>query len=191
MDDYLKKEICNSIGDMVYALTKRDSDVLKEISDRIVHSSSLYNDSDGITLGIASYSLAKVISRKKSYDFEDWSSFTYMIKNSLESALKSIQRDDLDGYRYFIKKLMELISHADKKMKYYVGDILRDAQVKKGNALYQEGLSIGLISDLVGVSEWELMNYVGKTALMEKVQHDSNVKSRLDTARRLFSKNSE
>ena len=63
---------------------------------------------------------------------------------------------------------------------------LMGAQIKKGSRLYEHGLSMAKSAEILGIGQWELMSYVGKTRIIDEEAVTTGVKKRLDVARKIF-----
>ena len=71
-------------------------------------------------------------------------------------------------------------------MKLYVQEVINQAQIKKGSKLCEHGLSCSKSAEILGISQWELMNYIGKTKLSEEEHDIVDLRTRIDYARGLF-----
>ena len=78
-----------------------------------------------------------------------------------------------------------IISTIDSKLKLYIGEVITQAEIKKGSKLYAHGISLGRAAEVLGISQWELMFYIGKTKLID-VKGCVGVRERLNYARSLF-----
>ncbi len=78
----------------------------------------------------------------------------------------------------------DFINKIDTKLKLYIEEVISKAKVKKGSKLHEHGLSIARTAEVLGISQWELMNYVGKTTI--STVDGVDVKTRLNFARKLF-----
>ena len=66
--------------------------------------------------------------------------------------------------------------------------MLNKARINKASRLYEHGISIGRTAELLGVTRFELMDYVGKTYIADvKENMTIGARERLMIARRLFS----
>jgi len=81
---------------------------------------------------------------------------------------------------------MDVISNFDSKLNLYIQKVIDEAEIKKGSKLYEHGISLAQTADLLGVSQWELMKYIGQTKIADKFVDEVNVKDRLAHTRRLF-----
>jgi predicted transcriptional regulator len=78
------------------------------------------------------------------------------------------------------------ISKYDGELKAYVEEVLGKARLKKGSKMIEQGLSVAKVAELLDVTQWDLMSYLGKTKIIDAITLDKVVKSRLQTARKLF-----
>ncbi len=124
------------------------------------------------------YSLSKVIERKGISDYA-------VLSNLLKDAKENLEEGKIEKYREGIKKLFVFISKIDSELKLYIEKVINQAQIKEGSKLYEHGLSLARVSEILGISQWELMFYVGKTKLSD-ISEEINVKKRLDYTRGLF-----
>ena len=81
---------------------------------------------------------------------------------------------------------MKRISVFEKKIGKYITEVLQQAKIKKGGRIYEHGLSVGMSAQIMGISKWELMDYLGATKVSEVTDEVSRLKSRLVNARRMF-----
>jgi hypothetical protein len=83
-------------------------------------------------------------------------------------------------------RIEKAIMKLDKSFRQYTEFVLDKAKLKKGAKMFEHGVSISQVADLLGISEWDLMHYSGKTRIMERDLKKSDVKKRLERARRLI-----
>ena len=61
------------------------------------------------------------------------------------------------------------------------------AKIKKARKIYEHGISLGRVSELVGISEWELMNYTSQTKFHDRSELKTiSVRDRLKTLKKVF-----
>lgn len=184
MNDIIKKDIIAVLSELVQLLKLRqDSDIIKikELSNHVIHNASVFQDEDSISVAILIYSLSKTIDRKqKDLDYSRLSSMV----NFCISSLKNSQDDE---FRKSIKNIFSFIRAIDEKLKLYIHEVINQAQIKKGCKLCEHGISVARASEVLGISQWELMHYLGKTTLIDKFSEPVNVAYRLKIARGLFS----
>jgi len=182
MNEIIRKDILSILSEVISILeVKEEKDVaeLRELSNKTVHNSSIFQDEDSISIAIVVYSLSKVIERKQDIDYK---SIIFLLKNSKEDLLK----DSIKSYRSNIKKTFNLISKIDSKLRLYVEELIEKSRIKKGSRIYEHGISLARVAELLGISEWELMSYVGKTKIIDVEKEKFDVKSRLNFTRNIF-----
>jgi hypothetical protein len=152
---------------------------LGELSNHTIHNSSIYGDEMSISSAVIIYSLSKMAERGR-FNVEH-------LIGLITKLLHALSSDDLDEYKRTQKGIFDYIQGADAKFNLYIDAVLEQAKVKKGWKVYDHGLSLGASAELLGVSQWELMNYAGSTTVADIDAVRTDTRSRLDFARRLFS----
>lgn len=184
MEEVIKKDISEvllKIIEILKGYDEADATEVSDISNNTIHNASIFQDEDSTSIAILVYSLSKIMHRKK---FEvDYRQFSEMFK----AALDKLRKNDPDGYRKEIEKIFKLISKVDSKLRFYIEEVISQAQIKKGSKLYEHGISLARASEVLGISQWELMNYIGKTSIIDAYEKEIiSMKDRLKYARSLF-----
>ena len=65
-------------------------------------------------------------------------------------------------------------------------DVMSEAQIRKGSKMYDHGISLGQAANVLNISQWELMQYLGATKGADSPYDKSNVVEKLKYARGLF-----
>jgi len=104
----------------------------------------------------------------------------------LKKALQSLEIGDVEKYRHSIKKVFDYIIKFDKKLRLYALNVINQAQIKRGSKLFEHGLSIGRIAELLGLSRWELMRYIGRTNIVDGFREKTRIKDKINFTRKLF-----
>lgn len=177
MNKIVKKDILKIIDDGLILIKQNNFTDLKKISNHTIHNASIFQDRDSIFIAIVMYAISKIMERTGGIDAE--------IVKRLNDAYGLLMKDKTKEYRDAIKKALELISKADVKLKQYIDEVIKQAEIKKGSKLYEHGISIAQASELLGISQWELMSYIGKTSLTEE-EKITDVRSRIEFARNIF-----
>ncbi len=180
MEDDVKQDLINIWASTLELIEEGDYNQLKFLSDHTIHNSSIYSDEFSITAAVIIYALSKIAARG---DLD-----VGKITSIVTKLLQCLATNDEAGYRLAQKGLLEHIALTDNRFNLYVDAVLQQARIKKGWKVYEHGLSVGASADLLGVSQWDLMNYIGNTTLAEHTGLRTDVRSRLDFARHLFSK---
>jgi len=183
MNDLIKKDLISVLTDLIQALRERkETDIagIKLLSNHIIHNASVFQDEDSISVAILIYSLSKIIERKeKELDFNK-------IISMINSAISSLKSNNDDGFRKSIKDLFNFIRTVDKSLRLYINEVINQAQIKKGCKLCEHGISVARASEVLGISRWELMHYLGKTTVIDQFTDSTNISNRIKFARSLF-----
>ncbi len=179
MHKIVKRDILAIISEAIDVLQKEDKSELREVSDHTIHCASIFQDEDSISFAVLMYAIFKIIDRDPSVDCR-------LIISVLNKIKHFLSKNDIDNYRKQTKLLFETITRLDDKIKLYIQKVLVKAKIKKGSRLIEHGLSVGRVAELMNISQWELMKYLGKTGISDRDRNIGNVRLRLKFARGLF-----
>ena len=183
MHDIIKKDILTVLTELVEILkVKEESDVsqIKELSNHVIHNASIFQDEDSISVAILIYALSKIIERKqRDLDYSK-------VLSLLNSCISNLKDNEDENFRKSIRGIFNFIRAMDEKLKLYIHEVINQAQIKKGCKLCEHGISVARASEVLGISQWELMHYLGKTTLIDQFSEPVNVLKRLKIARSLF-----
>jgi len=175
--DTVKFDILDILTKSRAFLEFKESAKLRELSNHTIHDASIFQDEDAISMAVVMYALSKIMERG-TIDMHSFGELLAEAKNHLEL-------DKISDYKNTIKKLFDKISRTDSKFKLYVEEVLTQSQIKKGSKLYEHGISLEQASYLLGITQWELMHYIGQTSIMEEFE-STGIRKRLSIARELF-----
>lgn len=174
----VKEDIITVLENAIKSVHAGDLFALREESDHIIHCSAIYQRQESIQTAVVIYALAKILERGKTIDAK--------VIDAMEHAIAFMKVDNLKGFQQEIKSIFEMIAAVDDQLSRYMQHIVTEAQIKKGSRIYEHGISLGKTAEIFGLSQWELMKYVGKTRLSEETADTVPVKQRLVFARQLF-----
>ena len=184
MHEIIKRDIISVLSKVAEILkVKEETDVaeIKELSNHVIHNASVFQDEDSISIAILIYSLSKIIERKqRDLDYGK-------VMKMMNSAIDSLNSNQDDSFRKSVKEMFTFIRTMDEKLKLYIHEVINQAQIKKGCKLCEHGISVGRAAEVLGISQWELMHYLGKTTIMDQLEDPVSVAKRLKIARSLFS----
>ena len=184
MLEYVRKNIIKQIDSVIPALKNKDVLALRELSDHTIHSASVYQDQSSLVFALTVYSLSKIVERCESSP--NFCVFLDRVVKDLEDSKDLLLINNINGYKKKRGSLLDSIGKIDKKFRFYIEEVIDKAKIKKGSKLHEHGVSLARAADLFGISQWELMNYVGKTSTMDSFLPAIKVKDRLNFARKLF-----
>lgn len=183
MKDDIRKDIINVLKDSIAALEMNDSKALREISNHTIHNSSIYQDKDSLTVAVVVYALSKVIER---------SVIPSNIINILDEAMRKLESSNIESYENSLADIVDIISKVDTKINLYTRHILNQAGIRKGSKIYEHGISLARTAEILNLSQWELMKYIGQTKIADKFpDYHVSAHERLLYARKIFGMGAE
>lgn len=181
MDEKLRHDLVVVLEKACEAMEARDFRRLKRLSDHMIEDASLYQDDDSISAAVVLYAISKIVERvKKNTDYYS------NLKELMNQGLAALKDGVLEQYHLVQKDIIKLVAEADDKLKMYVDEVLLKAQIKKSSKLYEHGISVSRAAEILGISQWELMSYIGKTSIHDSFDPPKDVESRIKFARSLF-----
>ena len=171
------------------AIEKKDVIAIKNLSDQTIHSASIHQDPDNISVAVILYSLSKMIERERYQEYPGWQEFERNYIDSLDKASIALRRKDLDVYREQIENIRQSIDKLSGKLKFYMGDVFRKAKINKASRLYEHGISLEKTAKILGITIWELNQYVGRTGIADvNLAYTKDLNSRIKLAEGIFKK---
>ncbi|MFC1753919.1 hypothetical protein ACFL96_11110 [Thermoproteota archaeon] len=181
MNDSVKQDIIYVLNQALQRIKRKDFTTLKDLSNQTIHNASIFQDPDSVSIAVIMYALSKLADRSME------PAYIKKIKSLIERCLRHLTKEDVESHRVCIKSMFRIISAYDTKFKLYVEEVIEKAQVKKGSKLYEHGISVAKAAEILGIGQWELMSYVGKTSIHDQFTGKVDVKRRIAFARNLFS----
>ena len=173
-------DILSILQETLTALKKGDYTALKEISNHTIHNASIFQDQDSLSIAVLIYAVHKImVSEHKSQIMPN-------LVTSLEQAQHALEQQNMAEYRIIIRNLFKLVAETDEHLHLYIRVVIDQAQIKKGSKLFEHGISLARAAELLGISRWELMQYIGKTRLPEQIPSNMDVRDRVKYARKIF-----
>lgn len=182
MEKEVRVDIIKSIDEAILILEKKDFVRLKEVSDHTIHNASIFQDEDSISVAVIIFAIFKIMERCK----KDQASICSTIMQTFVKARDALADKNEKRYREIIKGLFQLITKEDERLRLFIEHVIDQAQIKKGSKLYEHGISIAQAAELLSISQYELMNYIGKTRMSERLDDPTGIIARLEFTRRIF-----
>lgn len=143
------------------AINADDADKLKELSNFTIHDASIYQDTGNLSMAILVYTLSKLIERKDFERIDKWQEFLKKIDFYFDAAIDDLREENFNMYEEHLGKARESINIIEKDIRPYIQEVMRKASVNKGSKLYEHGISVGQVARILGLTEWELLEYAG------------------------------
>jgi hypothetical protein len=163
--DAIYGDILDVVNNVLLGLKNNDSKHIKEWSNHIIHNASIFQDRHSVQTSIIVYALSKLFEKSK-YEQKNrnyWRSFWRDVTKQLVTARNALKKREIGNVSNALKKLTRLISVADKEFSEHLQYVLEKAKVAKAWKIYEHGVSLGRVAELLNVSEWEAMAYLGHT----------------------------
>jgi hypothetical protein len=184
-----KEHVLSVLKETKEAVREENIVKLKSLSNKTLHSASIEQDPDSVTIAVILYSLSKIIERKKYSYYEEWPSFYKKYMGYIEEAISSLEKDDLDGFRKNINRIRKEINRLSGRFKKYIQDVFRKAEINKASRIYEHGISMEQTAKLLGITIWELAEYSGQTGISDvDLSVTLPIRKRLDYAEEIFKK---
>ncbi|MDO8622869.1 MAG: hypothetical protein Q7R52_01375 [archaeon] len=170
------------------AMKSEDVAKLSELSNRTIHTASITQDPDNITIAVIVYSLSKIIERKKYQKYEEWNKFYNAYDSTIDRAIESVKQNNEVRLRKYIELLRKAIDSLSGDLKTYIQDVFRKASINKASRIYEHGISMEKTASLLGITMWELASYAGSQPGISDLDlsRTVDVKTRLKIASEMF-----
>lgn len=181
----IKEELLRVLESAKEAIKNQDVTQLKELSNSIIHTTSIYQDSYSTSIAVLIYSISKLYERTSYRESKSWSKCCNIIETNLNKSILALKQDKIEDFEALIQDILKNISRLDPKLRKNIREVFYKARINKASRLYEHGISIGRTSSILNITPWELLEYAGKTGISEK-GITLDIKERLKLARSLF-----
>lgn len=170
------------------ALSTKNIFQLKFLSNKTINTASAQQDSSSITIAVMIYALSKFVEREDFKKMSGWDKFVKKFNATIDLAIKALKDENDKAYEKHIQKARQIISSHSPSLKQYIHDVLKKASINKGSRIYEHGISLEQTAKLLGISQWELSDYIGSKTLADIKQNQTiDVKTRAKMALEFFS----
>ncbi len=156
---------------MWLGFVQRNPRSLRKLHKKILRDASLSTSHKLFELAVLSYALSKIVSKTR-FQRRALSKQMKEIENAL--ARLSRIRDDR-AWKKEVEKIKDLIVGLDEQDKRYLLGLLEKGAVKVASTLHAQGFSLGQAAKLTGTTKQELLAYVGKTTMFERIKPEIDV----------------
>ena len=188
MKDSIRKEIIVSLKESIAAIKKNDLASLINQSNQILSNTPIYQDKSSISLAVIIYAISKILSKKEYENYKHWPIFKSNLMKSLRSSQEFLERGDISSYYNRIKFIMEDLNAIEKDMGVFIEHVINSSKIKRASKIHLQGLSAGRTAEMLGISEWELLDYIGhsKEFTETPLNISKSVLDRLAYAKKIF-----
>lgn len=187
MEENVRDDILDILKKSYKAIKDDDIKELKELSNHIVHDMSIFQDEYSISTAVMIYSLSKVFERSKYTKYRDWPIFYRTVMGNLEKAAKALTESNIEEYEKCTREILKVIDKLGSNLKKYIEEVMHKAKISKASRVHEHGISIGRTAEILGISEWELMDYIGRTGIADvTLALTKRASERLKITRKIF-----
>jgi hypothetical protein len=181
------KNILRILKETKKGIERGDSLEIKSLSNQTINTASLTQDPDNIIVAVLVYSLSKIIERGDYKKLKGWDVFYKKLIGFLDIAIKDVEKGDEIKFRKDFELIRKNIENLSGKLKKYIQEVFRKAEINKASRIHEHGISAEQTAQLLGITLFELADYVGKTGISEVPESRTmDVKSRIKLAEKYF-----
>ncbi|UCD20914.1 MAG: hypothetical protein JSW08_04060 [archaeon] len=171
----------------IKTLKARDMTMLRTLSNQTIHTASVYQDPDAIALAVTIYALSKIVERENYRHYPDWKPFIKSCLSYLDKTITYLEKGDMKRFRNNLMGIRGEIENISSKLKEYIKEVFRKAAISKASRIYEHGISRAETAKLLGITQWELAEYVGRTGIADiRLSVTRTVRDRIKLAQSLF-----
>ena len=181
------KNILNILKNTKKAIKTEDTLLLRDMSNRTIHSASIYKDPASVVIAVTVYALSKIVERKKYVHYKNWPVFFSRVTKDIDKAIEHLKKKKFDAFHKDTEDIRKAVSSLGEELKLYIKDVFRKAQINKASKLYEHGISRAETAKLLSITQWELAEYVGKSGISDiSLNLTKSIKERIKFASSLF-----
>jgi len=182
-----KENVMRILTETKQALEKGDALKIKNLSNQTINTASFTQDPDNIAVAVIVYSIGKILERENYKQLNGWDVFYKIVEVSLTNSIKDLEKNNEKKFRSDLESIRGAIGKLSGKLKEYIEFVFRKAQINKASRLYEHGISMEQTAKLLGISMYELAEYVGKTGISDVAESRTlDVKGRIKIAEEIF-----
>lgn len=184
-----KDNILRILEETKQAIKEGNAIKLKELSNQTVHTSSITQDGDNITIAVMVYALSKILERTEYQSLPGWDRLYRLILDSINNLIIAVNENDQKKIKKYLTSWRKSIEKLSGKLKFYIQDVFRKAEINKASKIYEHGISMGKTASLLGLTLFELVSYAAQKpelAAHLPLGHTIDIKSRIKLTEDFF-----
>jgi len=182
-----KENILRILEGTKKAIEEEDVVKLKDLSNQTIHTASITQDADNISIAVVVYSISKIIERKKYQIYPKWEEFYATITSLINNLIRDLKKKDDKKLSQDLGLIQKSINKLSGDFKKYIKDVFRKASINKASRIYEHGISMEKTASLLGITMFELASYAGQTGISDiPISKTMEVKARIKLAMEMF-----
>jgi hypothetical protein len=182
-----KEHLITVLEDARHAFKSGNSLKLQHLSDQTIHSSSIYQHTDYIITAVIIYTLSKILARKEKAKIKGWDKFVRKTEGFFALAIKAVKDGNSKAFVDNLERIKKSITNISVALKPFTEEVIRKASINKASRIYEHGISLEKTAKLLGVTQWELADYIGQKNISDSNHLTVNEKRRAQMAMEFFS----
>jgi hypothetical protein len=162
-----RDNLLNIFESVKKAVEEKDIILLKDLSNRTVHSASIYQDTESITSAVVVYALYKIFARSDYAKYKEWPFFEKTVDSALSRIIDDLKKDKLQEFSDDLLNIRKAVSKLSGHFKKYIEEVFRKALISKASRIYEHGVSMEQTASLLGITLFELAQYTGATGIAD------------------------
>ena len=183
-----EKNIQHILEQALHAIENDNALPLKDLSNQTMDEAAK-GDEDNLLVAVIIYSLGKILSRPDYRSLPGWNSFQRITTTTLKICIEDLKKNNIDKFRKDFIMIKKGINKVSGKLKSYIQDVFKNAEIAKASRVYEHGISAGKTAKMLGITLYDLHEYAGKTGISEvNLNQTINEKTRIKMVEDLFEK---
>jgi len=179
----MRRSVSSALKSAAIALAKTDVVALSTLSEGMIRDIAVTQDDDAVSVAVLVYALSKV-----SQHLSERGNSAASLIRKVTAVVEALEKSNDTEFAIRLQSTFAEVRRLDSRLKLYVQEVLSKARIKKASSLHGTGISVSRAAELMGISQWELMSYVGKTIVADTQQLEGiTARRRLQYARDVFS----
>ena len=165
-----KKEmqhIVSVLKETKIALKEANSLALQQLSDQTIHSATIQQHTDFITLAVLIYALNKLVAHRDKIKIKRWDALVLKLNSEIDKSIAELENRDVEEFARHLEHIKDLVIDFSPSAKQDIQEVLRKAAVNKATRIYEHGISLHQTANLLGITQWELADYVGQRNIFD------------------------
>ncbi|MCW1296385.1 MAG: hypothetical protein OH319_01755 [Candidatus Parvarchaeota archaeon] len=190
MNERVRDEIIFILKNVLKNLERKKFYEILRLSDYTIHSASVFQDRFSNMIAVAVYSLGYILQNEKMRrkSGEEFDKFVNNIEQMLSIAIEQLEKNDIVGFDVKMKQILREIARMDFRFGEHIEFVIKKAKLEKASKIAEHGISAGRVADLLGISEWELVDYIGERKFHDNVLTiTKSIEERMKSGKKLFS----
>lgn len=181
------ENILRILKETLEAINSEDSFKIKQLSDQTINTASMTQDVDNVSVAVIVYSLGKIMERERYQKYPEWDKFLKFIKDYLKDSINYLKEKDEERTRNSLENIRRIIGKLSGKLRKYIKEVFRRAQISKASRIYEHGISMERTAKLLGITSYELAEYAGQTGISDVANSKTmSVKERINLIKEFF-----